>query len=75
MPRLNIPEALAQGFIVDDCCNPPVAYKGPRFQPTEYQLCYTPLETALIAEVVAALDMMDWVDTFRARERLKGLLQ
>jgi len=27
-------EALAQGYIIDDSCNPKVAYKGPRFNPS-----------------------------------------
>jgi len=34
-------EALAQGYTIDDCCNPPVAYKGPRFQPTDWK-CVPP---------------------------------
>ena len=28
-------EAEAAGYMIDDHCNPPVAYKGPRFDPDE----------------------------------------
>ncbi len=41
-------EALAAGFIVDDTCYPWVAYKGPRFAPTEIIDCYTELEARLM---------------------------
>ena len=37
-----------QGFIIDDTCYPWFAYKGPRFQATEYHWCYTDLESKLI---------------------------
>jgi len=48
MQKRHIPQARADGFIIDECCNPPIAYKGPRFQPTEHYPCYTPLESELI---------------------------
>lgn len=35
---MNRAEAEAHGFVVDTCCYPWVAYKGPRFQPES--LCY-----------------------------------
>lgn len=38
----------AQGFIVDGSCYPWIAYKGPRFRPTELHQCYTTLESRLI---------------------------
>jgi hypothetical protein len=49
--KLHMDQARSDGFIIDTCCNPPVAYKGPRFQPTQMALCYTELESALLALV------------------------
>jgi hypothetical protein len=48
MQKLHIAEAKAQGYIIDECCNPPIAYKGPRFQPTALRQCFTPLESRLL---------------------------
>lgn len=48
MQKLHIPDAIAQGFVIDQCCNPPIAYKGPRFQPTSLRECFTPLESSLL---------------------------
>jgi len=48
--KKHIKDAKAEGFIIDECCNPPIAYKGPRFQPTEHHQCYTPLESELLAK-------------------------
>lgn len=44
-------KAIAKGFTVDDTCYPHLAYKGPRFAPTDYCRVVTDLE----AELAAAL--------------------
>ena len=44
----------AQGFTIDECCYPWVAYKGPRFRPDEWHSCLTNKEAALI-EALAEL--------------------
>lgn len=49
MEKVHIKDALKEGFIIDTCCNPPIAYKGPRFQPTTHRECYTELESELLA--------------------------
>lgn len=49
MKKLHIPDARAAGFIIDTHCYPPMAYTGPRFNPTAQHPCYTPLESALMA--------------------------
>lgn len=36
------------GFTIDDTCYPWVAYKGPRFAPTESHWCYTDRESYFI---------------------------
>lgn len=59
MNYLHIDEACEQGFTVDNCCNPPIAYKGPRFQPTEIHYCYTHLETKLLKTLVKMADTLD----------------
>lgn len=33
MGSITREDAIEQGFTIDDTCNPPVAYKGPRFDP------------------------------------------
>jgi hypothetical protein len=40
-------ESRALGFIVDDTCYPWLAYKGPRFSPTEKQEVLTDTEAQL----------------------------
>lgn len=40
-------ELKTQGFIIDNTCYPWVAYKGPRFNPTEFFWCYTDEEARL----------------------------
>lgn len=37
-------EARASGFVIDDSCYPPIAYKGPRFAPESSITTYTELE-------------------------------
>lgn len=39
-------EAEAQGYTVDRTCYPWLAYKGPRFEPTETQAVDTPAWSA-----------------------------
>lgn len=51
--KMHIAQARAAGFTVDTHCYPPMAYKGPRFNPTAHQECYTDLESALMAFVQA----------------------
>jgi hypothetical protein len=76
MKKVHIEDARKDGFVIDTCCNPPIAYKGPRFQPTEYFECYTPLESALLAntgEVTALLRRLtESVNPFR--DEANGLL-
>lgn len=43
-------EARAQGYIVDESCSPWVAYKGPRFNPTEWFYLLTDTESAKMTE-------------------------
>lgn len=43
-------EMEAKGYTIDHHCYPWVAYKGPRFNPTEWFSCYTKLESELIRE-------------------------
>jgi hypothetical protein len=40
--RMTEREALEKGYTVDRHCYPWVAYKGPRFQPTEWHTIKTP---------------------------------
>ena len=47
--KMHIAQARAAGFIIDTHCYPPLAYKGPRFNPTAHHECYTDLESALMA--------------------------
>ncbi len=46
--KMHVDEAKAQGFTIDNTCYPWYAYKGPRFAPTEWKLCFTDLETDLL---------------------------
>lgn len=46
--KINKEEAEKQGYIVDTTTYPWVAYKGSRFQPDEWQECYTDLEFKLM---------------------------
>ena len=46
--RINRHKAVERGYVVDDTCYPWVAYKGPRFQPTELIKCLTDLESELL---------------------------
>lgn len=34
--------AIAQGYAIDDTCYPWIAYRGPRFAPTEWHAIITP---------------------------------
>lgn len=46
-------EARERGFTVDTSCYPWLAYKGPRFAPTETAECYTDQELELLLAVDA----------------------
>ena len=46
---MNRAQSIEQGFVIDDCCNPPVAYKGPRFNPTEWHCVPSEREERLVA--------------------------
>jgi hypothetical protein len=77
--KLTIAEAEAQGFIVDTCCYPPVAYKGARFFPSEMRLCFTDLEAELTRqrdELAAALEAVVAVADRETDEfiRARGLI-
>jgi len=41
-------EMKSQGYVIDDHCYPWVAYKGPRFNPTEIHYCYTEMESSFV---------------------------
>lgn len=49
--KIHMKDAEAQGFTIDTCCNPPIAYKGPRFRPTALFECFTEAESALMGLV------------------------
>lgn len=57
MEKVHIKDAVKDGFIIDTCCNPPIAYKGPRFQPTTHRQCYTELESELLAKTALLGDV------------------
>jgi hypothetical protein len=50
MEKKHADELEAQGFTIDRHCSPPVAYKGPRFAPTEIWQCYSDFESQLLRE-------------------------
>lgn len=46
---ISIEQAKAEGFEIDNHApGRPLAYKGPRFAPTETKPCYTELESKLL---------------------------
>lgn len=51
----HIDEMVPEGFTIDTCCYPPLAYKGPRFamdsSRTQRYSCYTELESMLMREL------------------------
>lgn len=51
MPKLiHRQSAISRGFTIDDhAAGRPLAYKGPRFAPTETVRCYTAAEEKLLA--------------------------
>jgi hypothetical protein len=76
--KMHIAQARAAGFTVDSHCYPPIAYKGPRFNPTEYRDCYTELESALMSMlpfVQAVARDSDSVHSVAARDLLDNELQ
>lgn len=59
MNRLTRNQILKGGFTIDDHCYPPLAYKGPRFAPTEAFETLTELEEKL---TLAARDLITALD-------------
>lgn len=53
MPRVRPELAVARGYTIDTSCYPNVAYKGPRFNPTEWVPVFTDVENQLIKKVEA----------------------
>lgn len=64
MPQYrHIAEMHDKGYTIDyRASGRPLAYKGPRFAPTEMALCYTELETALIKGFDEAIEACKNVD-------------
>ena len=58
--RLTPDAAREAGFEIDTHCYPPIAYKGPRFQPTETRECFTELE----ADMLRALRLEQKLEEF-----------
>ena len=58
---ISIKNAKMRGFSVDDVApGRPLAYKGPRFNPTETMWCYTDLETKMLRAIELADNIMDY---------------
>ena len=55
LPTMSAAEAERQGFTLDEHCNPPVAYKGPRFDPDAW--CY--VESSLSNYAQRVKDVVD----------------
>lgn len=51
MSRITPQEARDRDMVIDDCTYPWFAYKGPRFAPTDWELCFTHDEAALLEEL------------------------
>jgi hypothetical protein len=49
--RVDPEEMRGKGFTIDDHVYPWVAYKGPRFSPTEWYECFTDLESELMYQI------------------------
>jgi hypothetical protein len=48
----TIEQAESEGFTIDHhAAGRPLAYKGARFQPTEFVACFTPLEASLLGRI------------------------
>jgi len=50
-------QILTEGFVIDDTCYPPLAYKGPRFNVTESFEILTELEEQLLIAANAVLEV------------------
>jgi len=77
-------EAEAAGFVVDTCCYPWIAYRGPRFDPTEHKEILTDIEAELAEKVLGAIkrgpdgyalvmDTGNFVGAWRSRETAEKL--
>lgn len=51
IPRVRPDVAKAKGYTIDNTCYPNIAYKGPRFNPTEWVPVFTDVENQLIKKV------------------------
>ena len=60
--RIHRQEATDQGFVIDDCCYPPFAYKGPRFAPSKFYSTYTPLEGKLLTALSGMYTILQAVE-------------
>ena len=65
--KMTRAEAEQAGFTIDDCCNPPIAYKGPRFNPTQWLNvpseeveALTKQRDDLLAVVKKAREALEW---------------
>ena len=61
--RMHRQDATDQGFIIDDYCYPPLAYKGSRFAPSEHHSTYTPLEGKLLTSLSGMHIILQAVET------------
>lgn len=66
--------ALANGYTIDDHCNPPIAYKGPRFNPHAWTTTYTEREEELI-EVMKEAVRWSKINHYTAANLLKAALK
>ena len=60
--RIHRQEAIDKGFIIDDQCYPPFAYKGLRFSPVEHCSTYTPLEGKLLTALSGVYTILQAVE-------------
>lgn len=58
MSYIGLTEAREQGFTIDENCYPWVAYKGPRFNPTEWHYTQTDTEHDQAERIEALEDML-----------------
>lgn len=65
---ITIKQAKARGFAVDTTIYPHVAYKGPRFAPTEVEECMTEREAELLEQVHAIDRELETVRTGKRPE-------
>jgi len=69
--KLEPGEARERGFTIDTHCYPWLAYKGPRFAPTDTAECYTDQE----AELLVAIDVIWRKQRFGSEFLNKAIMQ